>query len=134
MKRIYRLVHDEARRRAAQDVQTAPDGYICTVSEATRTGEQNAAQWPILEAFAQQQQACINGRMETVSADDWKDILTAAFRAELSRVALGIDGKMILLGQRTSQMGKREFSEWLEFLHATAAQRGVVVYPEEEHA
>lgn len=26
---------------------------------------------------------------------------------------------------RTSKFGKREFSEWLDFLHATAAARGV---------
>lgn len=26
---------------------------------------------------------------------------------------------------RTSKFGKREFSEWLEFLNATAANRGI---------
>jgi hypothetical protein len=36
-----------------------------------------------------------------------------------------------MLGQRTSKYGKRKFSDWLEFLHAAAAIKGVVVYPEE---
>lgn len=40
------------------------------------------------------------------------------------RAAPGLDGGMVLLGQRTSKFGKREFGEWLEFLNATA-QRGV---------
>ena len=38
---------------------------------------------------------------------------------------------LMLLGLRTSRMGKQRFSEWLEFLHATAALRGVVVYADE---
>jgi hypothetical protein len=131
-KAVYYLNHDLARQRAEAAVKTAPDGYIVTVAEATRTLEQNAAQWPILAAFAAQKQAVINGRLEWVTDEDWKDILTAAFHNELTRVALGLDGRMVLLGQRTSKFGKGQFSNWLEFLHATAAQMGVTVYPEEE--
>ena len=37
-----------------REVQAAPDGYIVTVSEPTRTLEQNAAQWPYLAGFAAQ--------------------------------------------------------------------------------
>lgn len=44
---------------------------------------------------------------------------------------MGLDGGVVMLGQRTSQFSKREFSEWLEFLHATAADRGVTVYERE---
>lgn len=131
-KRTYILSHAEARRRAVQDVQTAPEGFGVTVEEARRSLDQNAAQWPILAAFAKQKQAVINGRLEWISDEDWKDLLTAAFNQELTRVALGLDGRMVLLGQRTSKFGKGKFSEWLEFLNATAAQMGVTVYPEEE--
>ena len=81
--------------------------------------------WPILQAFADQLQWPINGRMEQITPDEWKDILTAAFKRETVRVAMGLDGGMVMLGARTSKMGKREFSEWLDFLHATAAARGV---------
>ena len=38
---------------------------------------------------------------------------------------MGLDGGVVMLGQRTSKFGKKEFSEWLEFLHATAAAREV---------
>lgn len=37
MKRIYRLVHSEARRRAQEDVKTAPDGFVVTVAEAGKS-------------------------------------------------------------------------------------------------
>jgi hypothetical protein len=58
-------------------------------------------------------------------------LLSAAFRKETNRVAQGLDGGFVMLGQRTSKFGKREFSEFLEFLWATAADRGVTVYQEE---
>lgn len=124
-RRYYRLVHSEARRRAAQDCHTAPDGFVVTVAEAGRTLDQNAAQWPLLQAFADQLQWPINGRMEWLAKEDWKDLLTAAFKQETARVAPGLDGGMVLLGARTSKFGKKQFSDWLEFLHATAAARDV---------
>jgi hypothetical protein len=127
MKRAYRLVHNQARANAIKDCQTAPDGYIVTVSEPTRNLDQNAAQWPILQAFADQLQWPINGRMEWLTPDEWKDVLTSAFDRESVRVAMGLDGGMVMLGKRTSTMGKGKFSEWLEFLNATAALRDVDV-------
>ena len=63
--------------------------------------------------------------MSKLEADDWKNILSAAFRRETVRVAMGLDGGMVMLGQRTSKFSKREFSDWLAFLNATAAIRGV---------
>ncbi len=132
-KRTYGLVHPEARRRAAQDCMTAPDGYVATVSEPTRSLDANAAMWPILDAFSKQKQLMVNGKMEWVSDEEWKDVLTAAFNEELNRVAHW-KGRMILLGQRTSRFGKSRFSEWLEWLHAAAVEEGVVVYPEERQA
>ncbi len=123
MKKTFRLVHQEARARAAMAISTAPEGWIVTVSEPTRTLEQNAAQWPILQAFADQKQLCINGKMEWVTDEDWKDALTGAFSGEMRMAAL--DGKVIMLPQRTSRMAKTAFSDWLEFLHAMAAQMDI---------
>jgi hypothetical protein len=121
----YVLSHQLARRRAADAVLSAPDGYEVWVKEPTRNGDQNAAMWPILEAFSEQLEWPVNGRMSKLTADEWKDLLSAAFRKEQSRVAPGLDGGFVMLGQRTSKFSKREFSDWLEFLNATAADRGV---------
>ena len=129
-KRIFRLVHSEARRRAMACVADAPDGYVVTVQEPTRNTSQNAAQWPILEAFAEQLQWPVNGAMVNLSAEEWKDVLTAAFQGETVRLAMGLNGGVVMLGLRTSQMGKRRFSEWLSFLQATADLRGVVLSKE----
>ena len=122
-KRIYRLVHDEARRRAAEDCKTAPDGFVVTVGEPNRTLEQNAAQWPYLAGFAAQKQLCINGVMEWVTDDDWKDVLTGCWNGEVRLAAF--DNKVMMLPQRTSKMGKKVFSDWMEFLVSIAAQSEV---------
>lgn len=122
-KRTFKLVHATARRLAVEAVQNAPDGYCVTVSEPTRSLNQNAAQWPYLEGFARQKQLCINGVMQNVTSDDWKDVLTGCWNGETRMAAF--DGKVIMLPQRTSTMGKRVFSDWLEFLIAMAAQSGV---------
>ena len=133
-KRIFRMAHAEARRRAMACVADAPEGYVVTVQEPTRSTDQNAAQWPILEAFAEQLQWPVNGAMVSLSAEEWKDVLTAAFQGETVRLAQGLNGGVVMLGLRTSQMGKRRFSEWLDFLNATATLRGVVVYADEVEA
>lgn len=125
MKKTFIMAHAVARAHALQAVEDAPEGYVITISEPTRNLEQNAAQWPILQAFADQLQWPVNGAMEWLTADEWKDILTAAFKRETVRVAMGLDGGMVMLGSRTSKFSKAQFSEWLDFLNATAAVRDV---------
>ena len=122
-KRTFILAHDMARANAVQAVKEAPAGYAVSVSEPNRTLDQNAAQWPYLAGFAAQKQLCLNGAMEWVTDDDWKDVLTAVWKGETRMAAF--DGKVIMLPQRTSKMGKKVFSDWMEFLVAMAAQSGV---------
>lgn len=126
MKRSFVLSHALARRRALAAVAEAPEGYGVTIAEPTRSVEQNSAQWPILQAFAEQLMWPVNGQMVHMSKEEWKDVLSAAFQNETARLAMGLNGGVVLLGMRTSQMGKRQFSEWLDFLNATAVARGVV--------
>lgn len=123
MKQTFFMAHDLARANAIKAVQAAPQGYMVQISEPNRTLEQNAAQWPYLDAFAKQKQLCINGVMEWVTADDWKDVLTGCWNGEMRMAAF--DGKVIMLPQRTRSMGKKVFSTWMEFLVAMAAQSGV---------
>lgn len=127
MKRTFILRNEDIRRRAQTAIWDAPEGYQVTLSEPPRTLDQNSAQWPLLEAFSKQLEWPINGMMTKITPEDWKDILTSAFKRETVRVAMGLDGGMVMLGQRTSKFKKAEFSEYLEFLHATAALRGVTV-------
>lgn len=116
-----------SRRLAIEAIRDARDGMAVTLQEPTRSIEQNSAQWPILKCWADQKQWPVNGHMVSLTSEEWKDILTAAFDREEVRIAQGLDGGMVLLGHRTSQFGKRKFSAWLEFLHAASAQHGVII-------
>jgi hypothetical protein len=124
-KQLFVLAHNEARRRAQEAIRTAPDGYSVKIAPPTRNLDQNAAMWPCLQAFSDQLRWPINGRMETLTPEEWKTILSAGWRREAVRVAPGIDGGMVMLGERTSRLSKAEFSGLLEFIHATAVDRGV---------
>lgn len=126
-KRTFVMAHSEARRRAMSAVAEAPEGYVVTIQEPRRNLEQNALLWVLLTAFAEQLQWPVNGEKTKLAAEEWKDLLSAAYRRESQRVAMGLDGGMVMLGLRTSKMGKREFAEFLEFVMATAAHRGVSI-------
>lgn len=130
MTKTFILAHDIARSRAIEAVKSAPHGLVVQIKEPTRTLDQNAAQWPILEAFADQLLWPVNGEKVKMSKEEWKDVLSAAFKRETARLAMGIDGGVVMLGKRTSKFTKKEFSEWMEFLHSVAAARGVTVYGE----
>jgi hypothetical protein len=66
--------------------------------------------------------------MSSLTAGEFKDILTAAFEGETSpRIAPGLEGGMVMLGRRTSRYGKRRFSEWLDWLNAASYHAGIKI-------
>lgn len=125
MKQQYILVSDIVRQNAIKSIQQAPQGYCVTIAPAKRTEEQNSMQWPILQCFSEQLQWPVNGSMRKLEAEEWKDVLTAAFKRQQPNIAQGFDGGVVMLGQRTSKFNKKEFSEWIEFLLFAAAEKGV---------
>lgn len=123
---MFVLLNAQIRQRAAQAVLEAAEGFAVRITPPTRSLEQNSAQWPILEALSQQVQWPVNGVMTTLTDEEWKDVLTAAFEQDTKpRLAAGLDGGVVMLGRRTKDFSKAKFSEWLEFLHAVAAAKGV---------
>lgn len=126
-KRTFYLAHAEARRRAVEFVANAPDGWRITAQEPPRNLDQNALLWVYLTAFSAQLLWPVNGAMVTLTPEEWKDVLSAAFRNETQRIAMGLNGGMVILGLRTSRMSKRQFAEFIEFIQSVAADRGVVL-------
>lgn len=124
-RQLFVMSHDTARTRAAAAVMAAPEGWRVTVEPPKRNHEQNALLWVLLTAFAEQLEWPVNGRAVKLAPEDWKDLLTAAYKRETQRVAMGLDGGMVMLGMRTSKLDKRAFSELIEFIHSVAADRGV---------
>ena len=116
---IFRLVHAEARQRAAAFVQAAPDGWIVKISEPTRTTDQNSLLWPLLTEIAKQ----VDWYGQKLTEDEWKDVFTASLKQQ--KVVPGLDGGFVVCGQRTSKMPKALFSELIELIYAFGAQKNV---------
>lgn len=131
MKKIYILRNPIVLNTVIQDLKNLPidenNQFKLTIQDVTRTLDQNSLLWPLLECFAKQLKWPVNGAMCYLEAENWKDILSAAFKNESQRIAMGLNGGMVMLGMRTSKMGKKEFSEFIEFIYAIAAERGVII-------
>ena len=109
------------RERVCRWAQNVEPGTVIEFRKARRTMDQNARLWAMLTDVAQQ----VQWYDQKLSAEDWKDIFTASLRK--SRVIPGIEaGSFVVLGMRTSDMTKDEFSNLIELIHAFAAERGVV--------
>ncbi|USE79004.1 recombination protein NinB [Cupriavidus gilardii] len=118
-KRIFRLVHRQARAGAELAIREAPDGYVVMLSEPTRTLDQNAKLWPMLADVSKQ----VVWHGQKLTTDEWKDVFTAALRRQ--KAVPGLDGGFVVCGQSTSKMGKREFAELIELIYAFGAEHGV---------
>jgi len=125
MLRTFILSHDIARQRAIEAVQAAPAGQVVQIKDPTRNLEQNSLLWVYLSEFSKQLKWPVNGDMCVLEPEEWKDILSAAFKQETTRLAAGINGGVVMLGKRTSKFSKKEFAEFIEFILAVAADRGV---------
>ena len=123
-KQVFVLSHSTARQNAAHACANAPAGYRVEIKPPTRSMAQNDMMWSILTDISRQVQFVVNGALVTVEKEEVKDILTAGLRRE-TRMAMGIDGGMVLLGQRTSKMTVRQMTELIELAYAFGNERGV---------
>ena len=123
-KQVFVLSHAAARRNAAHACASAPEGYRVEIKPRTRSLAQNDMLWSILTDISRQVQFVVNGGLVSVAPEEVKDILTAGLRRE-TRMAMGIDGGMVLLGQRTSKMTVRQMTELIELAYAFGNEKGV---------
>ena len=118
------LSHDRARALAIQAVQDAPEGWKVTITAPKRTDRQNELIQPLIREWAEKVDGvCLNGEWVKLGPDDWRHILVAAFRREKVREVL-FDKLIISLGVSSKDLSVKECSEFVEFLHAAAGQRG----------
>ena len=132
---LWERRHLDALRDAIADWRIrAEEGraLAVTITETKRSLEQNALMWVVLAAWAKQIEWQVNGKAQRLTPEDWKDILTAAFLHEMGRIAPGLDGGMVLLGCRTRDFTVKEMKDFLDFIHASSAARGVVIAPATE--
>ena len=89
-----------------------------------RSIEQNRLMWSRLTDLSNQLKWPVNGTMQTISPDDFKHIITAGLKRE-QRIAQGIDGGFVILGQYTHKMSKAEMADLITLIEAFGAQHDV---------
>lgn len=118
-KQYFILTGEAVRQRAMASLMSAPLGYCLSIQEPTRTLEQNSLLWPLLTDLSRQ----VNWYGNKLTQEEWKDVMTAAIKKQ--KVVPGVDGSFVVCGQRTSKMGKKEFSDLIEVIYAFGAEQGV---------
>ena len=103
---------------------SAPENYRVEIRERNRSLDQNALLWKLLSILSESLQWPINGKTEKLTADEWKDILSASLDQE-NRIAQGIRGGFVMIGKRTSKMTVRQMTELIELIYAFGAEHGV---------
>lgn len=94
---------------------------IVTFSDK-RTAEQNAKLWPVLRPIAQQ----LKWHGVKLSENDWKILLLDALGHEM-RVVPNVEGTgFVALGQSSSSLPVKVFSDLIELAYAFGSERGVV--------
>lgn len=99
---------------------------MVTIDEfkSRRSLEQNRCLWACLTDIAEQVEWPVDGKLQKLTPDDWKEILTAGLHKS-QRVAQGVDGGFVMLGQRTSKMTVGDMVELIEFIRWFGAEKGV---------
>jgi hypothetical protein len=127
MSRRAFILNKNTRALIRQWIDTAPDGHRVEIAEPVRSDSQNRIMWVYLTALSEQ----VKWHGQTLSPEDYKDLLTAGLKREL-RMVPNLDGNgFVSLGARTSTMTKAEFSDLLELIHAFAAREGVTLEQEQ---
>lgn len=125
MKRVFRLVHAEARRRALECVSQAPEGYAVTVAEPTRNGEQNAKFHALCGDLAK---SGLTWAGKTRTLEQWKVLMVsghAVATKEGAEMVPGIEGEFVNLRESTAAMSVRRSSSLIEYTLAFMAMNGV---------
>jgi hypothetical protein len=108
------------RNLIARWAANVPAGTSVEFRAPRRSNDANALMWSLLTQLSKQLEWCGKKR----SAEDWKDLTTAALRH--AEFVPGITpGTVVPLGMRTSQMSSAEISDLIESIYAFGAERGV---------
>lgn len=106
---------------AKQLIDEAPENYVVSFKERTRTLDQNALMWALLEDIAE---AKPGGR--DLDKDTWKGIFLFEIGIK-SRFETNLDGDgMVVLPPRSSTLSVSQFSDLIECIYAYGAKHGIV--------
>lgn len=131
-KRIYRLVHDTARKLAAAQCQIAPDGWVVTIQEPKKSRDQEEKYHAMIGDIAK----CVPFMGKLIHRDDMKRLLVDAFAKVMrdagtplhhdGRVVPSLDGERVVqLGIQTKDFRVSEAAQFIEYLYAFGTENNV---------
>ena len=125
MEKMNFLLRDDRIRRncieAIQKLHTDSNApLVVTISERTRSLEQNALLWACLHDVSQQ--VIWHGRR--LSPESWKHLFSASLNGQEAVPNLSGDG-FVVLGKSTSKMRVSEMRDLIEIIFAFGAEQGV---------
>ena len=94
------------------------------MSETPRSQAQNDLMWSALTDLSRQVEWPVDGRMTRMDAEDWKHVMSAGLKRH-QRIAAGMDGGFVLLGQSTRKLKVAEMAELIQIIHAFGDERNV---------
>lgn len=126
---LFTLKSDADRDLAFKWVRRAPVGTRVEFKAPRRSLPQNDLLWARLTDVARQKPEYYGHRM---TAEDWKDVFVAALRK--ARMLPGIDGGIVPIGLRSSDLTKDEFSNLLDLISHFAAVNNLTLSDENDGA
>jgi hypothetical protein len=94
------------------------------VKEELHSDEQRKRLWAMLTDLSKQLQWPVDGEMQWLSKEDWKWIILAGLKKH-QRIAKGIEGGFVVLGQSIRELKVKEMAEMIEILFAFGAEHGI---------
>ena len=133
-RKAFFLAHEAARRGVAEFARTAPEGWMVVFSEPRKKRAQEEKYHAMIGEIAKQ----IEHIGRKWDADDMKRLLVDEFAEEMrlagtplhhdGRVTISFDGRRtVQLGIQTAEFYVKEAAQFIEFLYAFSAQRGVTL-------
>jgi hypothetical protein len=132
VKQTFIMAHDLARANAIRAVQEAPDGAMVQISECAKKREQEEKYHAMIRDISKQCEF-MGGKLH---ADDWKRLLVDMFAKVMRDIGTPLhhDGRVIpsldyervvQLGIQTRDFWVREAADFIEYLYAFGAEKGV---------
>lgn len=119
------LTGRDTREQFCRWVMAAPPRTVASLKGVKRSIPQNSRLWAMLTDIARQ--ATWAGKKRTT--EEWKDLFAAAVKTAAGGLEAvpGLDGGLMILGLRTSEMSAAEMADLQTYMESWCAKNGVTL-------